>query len=133
MLIDHSSVPMSVVPVSVGPMGNEPPTPEQVLIAAAAIGFSSRDVVMLEQGVLTNVHQPEACIGSGNCWVHRPSAHHMITWAIRWRQDRRTAERACEHKIGHPDPDGRAFNLRNGGDVSMHGCDGCCGVVPEEG
>lgn len=112
-------------------MSENPLTPEQVLIAAAAIGFSTRDVVVLEQGIMTNVHSSSACLPY-HCWVHRPSTHHMVTWPIRWRQDKRTAERVCEHKVGHPDPDDRAFNLRNGKDVSMHGCDGCCGVVPEE-
>jgi hypothetical protein len=122
---------MSVVPARFGLMSENPLTPEQVLIAAAAIGFSTRDVVGLEQGIMTNVHVSTACLPYA-CWVHRPSAHHMTTWPIRWRQDKRAAERVCEHGFGHPDPDDNFFQLRAGFDVSVHGCDGCCGVVPDE-
>lgn len=57
----------------------------------------------------------------------QPSTHHMNTWGIRWREDKRTAERICGHGLGHPDPDCVSFHARMGQDVSVHGCDGCCG------
>ena len=50
----------------------------------------------------------------------------MVTWPIHWREDKSTAERVCGHGIGHPDPDDVGFNARNGLDVRVHGCDGCC-------
>lgn len=82
-------------------------------------------VVAVVNGILTNVHPPTLCV-SQPCWVHNPSVHHMNSWPIGWREDKHTAERHCQHGIGHPDPDDAAFHLRNGRDVAIHGCDGCC-------
>lgn len=77
------------------------------------------------------VHDPELCEGRP-CSIHNPSDHHMKTWPLNWRGDRRLMERICPHGVGHPDPDHIAFARSvpftqgrydpNG----THGCDGCC-------
>jgi hypothetical protein len=82
-------------------------------------------MTVVSNGVLQNVHPPMACAGR-HCWVHNPSDHHMVQWPINWRDDKGTAERLCDHGLGHPDPDDVAFNALFGRDVRMHGCDGCC-------
>jgi hypothetical protein len=64
------------------------------------------------------------CYDATRCAVHRPSAHHMVSWPQVWRPDRRIVERRCEHGIGHPDPDD--LRLVSGWDDGVHGCDGCC-------
>ncbi|GAB3034630.1 hypothetical protein GCM10027052_10540 [Parafrigoribacterium mesophilum] len=101
-------------------------SPKQAGLAAAELNLAAGEVIALDNGILTKVHSVAACSGP-HCWVHNPSPHHMVTWPVRWRDDRRLAERICEHGIGHPDPDDVAFNLRLGRDVRVHGCDGCCG------
>lgn len=109
-----------------------PLTPEEASLVAASINFATRDVVALQSGVLTNVHPASSCAGR-HCWIHNPSEHHMVTWPVDWRSDKGTAERICPHSIGHPDPDDVAYHAGLGRDVSVHGCDGCCGhqdVVP---
>jgi hypothetical protein len=68
--------------------------------------------------VLHNVHAPGTCQGS-RCWIHNPTAHHMRSWPLHWRNDRNLAERLCAHGVGHPDPDERPGQ-------GVHGCDGCC-------
>jgi nitroreductase len=77
-------------------------------------------------GQLLHFHPVERC--TPPCALHAPSDHHMVTWPLHWRDDRRILERICEHGIGHPDPDDAAFRReyapRNGD--SVHGCDGCC-------
>lgn len=55
------------------------------------------------------------------CQIHRPGEHHMVTWPLHWRDDRRIFERICGHDVGHPDPDS-TFREVDG----VHGCDGCC-------
>lgn len=50
----------------------------------------------------------------------------MVGWPIQWRNDKSTAERVCEHGLGHPDPDDVGYHRRQGRDVTVHGCDGCC-------
>lgn len=87
------------------------------------------DVTAVVNGILTNVHRPSVCAGQ-HCWVHNPSQHHMVAWPVLWREDKTTAERVCEHGLGHPDPDDADYNRRQGRDVTVHGCDGCCGVTP---
>ena len=101
------------------------PNPEEVSMMADALDLAAGDMTMVNNGILTRVHSPGACAGE-NCWVHNPSPTHMITWPVRWRAEKRTAERLCPHRIGHPDPDDVAYNLMLGRDVSSHGCDGCC-------
>lgn len=54
------------------------------------------------------------------CPIHGPGEHHMVTWPLHWRDDRRIFERICPHGVGHPDPD----STPEGEDI--HGCDGCC-------
>ena len=100
-------------------------SPEQASIGAAALNLATTDLIAVQGGILTNVHGAAQCAGEF-CWVHNPSEHHMLSWPIRWRADKGTAERACVHGVGHPDPDDVAYNLRVGRDVSVHGCDGCC-------
>ena len=90
------------------------------------------DATMVENGLLT-VHPPSACAGQGwGCWVHAPVEHALSSAPVRWRDDRAIAERICEHGIGHPDPQGAAYSWQvEGRDVTSHGCDGCCGGLPE--
>jgi len=95
-----------------------------------ALDLAHSDVTMLDNGVLTRVHSPIACAGE-HCWVHNPSPTQMVSWPVRWRADKRTAERICPHKIGHPDLDDVDFNARCGRDVTAHGCDGCCATVTD--
>lgn len=81
--------------------------------------------------VLVNVHKPSACAGRA-CVIHAPSDHHMVDWPTNWRDggffDIKPPhmERVCPHGIGHPDPDDAAYHESIGGDISNHGCDGCC-------
>jgi hypothetical protein len=89
----------------------------------------SADLTMITNGALVNLHPATACAGRG-CWVHHPSDHHMATWPIVWRDEKGTAERRCEHGIGHPDPDDVWYHEQQGRDVGVHACDGCC--VPED-
>lgn len=103
----------------------EPLSTDQVRMVAAAQDLAAGDVIAIDNGWLTKVHPAGLCAGT-QCWVHNPSDHHMTGWPVRWRADKHTAERVCEHGIGHPDPDDRAYHHRQGRDVSVHGCDGCC-------
>lgn len=73
--------------------------------------------------VLHNVHSSTACYDTDACALHKPSDHHMRTWPMNWRLDRRIFERLCPHNIGHPDPDSIAAMISDDG---IHGCDGCC-------
>lgn len=86
-------------------------------------------LLYLANGVLTNVHPASACAGQPwGCWVHNPRDHPLASAPIVWRADKQTAERVCPHGVGHPDPQDMAYNWNvRGRDVSMHGCDGCCG------
>ena len=75
---------------------------------------------------LVNVHDRAECAGRG-CVIHHPSAHHMRTWPLNWREDLRAMERVCLHGIGHPDPDDLAWQVSQGrAHAGIHGCDGCC-------
>lgn len=71
------------------------------------------------------VHAKSECKGP-NCVIHNPSDHPMRDFPTHWREDRAIMERICPHLIGHPDPDDVAFHKAHGGDISVHGCDGCC-------
>lgn len=71
---------------------------------------------------LMDIHDREECDGRP-CVIHNPSDHVMRDWPTHWREDRGLMERICEHGIGHPDPDSRAYLSVGGG---IHGCDGCC-------
>lgn len=74
-------------------------------------------------------HPPEACQGQ-HCCIHNPSEHHMRSWTMLWREDRKLMERICPHGVGHPDPDDVAHHLREHPEdaawYDKHGCDGCC-------
>ena len=78
-----------------------------------------------DSAILTNVYPPTMCAGQ-YCVIHNPSNHRMRDWPLHWRNDRGIMERLCIHGIGHPDPDDVAYHMRNGDDISVHGCDGCC-------
>lgn len=101
-----------------------------------------------EGNLLVNVHPMDNCVGT-RCVIHNPSDHHMRTWPLVWRNDRKLFERTCPHGVGHPDPDQFEFwkkaakewrppinadviddlyppsNPYEG--MGIHGCDGCCG------
>lgn len=88
-------------------------------------------LVALENGVLTNVHEQSECDGRDRwwgCWLHDPRPHSLDRAPVRWRSDRRIAERVCSHGVGHPDPQEiircREVEQR---DVETHACCGCCG------
>lgn len=76
---------------------------------------------------LWNVHPVEACAGKP-CVLHNPTDHHMRSWRLHWRGDRKIFERLCpDHGTGHPDPD--QFDYWDSTDQewqSLHGCCGCC-------
>jgi hypothetical protein len=75
---------------------------------------------------LYNIHA-EPC-QMPHCVIHKPSDHHMRSWPLRWRDDRRIFERQCPHGVGHPDPDDVQFKIEYHEDTyaGIHGCDGCC-------
>lgn len=83
---------------------------------------------------IVNVHERSDLCDIYGCPIHAPSDHHMKDWPTNWRDGGMFdikpphMERICPHGIGHPDPDSAAYMLRvHGEDVSVHGCDGCCG------
>ena len=69
--------------------------------------------------VLQRVHLRSQCVGE-KCLIHNPSDHHMRTWPMHWRSDRKIMERLCQCGIGHSDPD--EINDPTG----IHGCCGHC-------
>ena len=71
------------------------------------------------------VHDAAKCAGQA-CAVHNPSNHRMSGFKRHWRSDRKIIERICPHGIGHPDPDDAAFECKQAGADTVHGCDGCC-------
>jgi hypothetical protein len=82
-------------------------------------------------GKHVTVHSEASCDPQYACVIHRPSNHKMKEWPLVWRHDRypTVMERLCKHAVGHPDPDGVAYNVRSFPDGHMsavHGCDGCC-------
>lgn len=75
---------------------------------------------------LWSVHPANRCAGRP-CVIHNPTDHHMRSWALHWRDDRKLFERICPHGIGHPDPDQYYYwNETGQGWQGVHGCDGCC-------
>lgn len=80
----------------------------------------------LGKAVLTKTHSDKKCKGEP-CVIHNPTEHHMRSWPLNWRSDRKLMERVCSHGIGHPDPDDLTWHLKEGRNwQSVHGCDGCC-------
>ena len=92
---------------------------------ADALDLETRDIALVQNGMLTRVHSRSACTGR-NCWIHNPSESPLSDRQVVWRADKRIAERICTHGIGHPDPDDVEYNRTIGRDTSVHGCDGCC-------
>lgn len=85
--------------------------------------------VKLPSGQVIRMHSKSEC--SGHCPIHNPSEHHMRSWKLIWRDDRKIFERICDHGVGHPDPDTLAFFKNHRGNKearleAVHGCDGCC-------
>lgn len=75
--------------------------------------------------ILVNIHSKDQC-KSGNCVIHNPSIHEMLSWPTLFREEG-LMERVCEHGVGHPDPDSLAFFESQGiKNMGIHGCDGCC-------
>ena len=72
------------------------------------------------------VHNWEECSDHA-CCIHSPSDHAMKDWPKVFRLDRNFMERMCKHGVGHPDPDDLEYWWHQGKDISVHGCDGCCG------
>lgn len=108
------------------------PTPEQVALMTADFELAAGDLVAVANGILRGVHRPSACSGQPwGCWIHHPFPHRLDHAPVRWREDNETAERVCDHGIGHPDPQDAAYwwNAHNR-DVTVHGCDGCCLPLP---
>jgi hypothetical protein len=95
------------------------------------------DTIMFYGMILRNVHPWQQCqmsLVEGNyqpkprdCVIHNPSYHHMHSWYIVWRDDRKIFERLCRHGYAHPDPDQFDFWRQRGSMYeSLHNCDGCC-------
>ena len=80
---------------------------------------------------LWNIHDPQECAGMP-CVIHNPTDHHMRSWRLHWRADRKIFERLCPlHGCGHPDPDQFVYWGSSGQDwLGVHGCCGCC-VAPK--
>jgi hypothetical protein len=81
--------------------------------------------------VWSKVHSESSCRGR-HCVIHNPSDHNMRDWPMHLRETG-LVERICEHGVGHPDPDSRAYFDEYGpigsrGAWGVHGCDGCCHV-----
>lgn len=85
-------------------------------------------VVPVYGPVVTDVHAEWDCAGMP-CVIHSPTSHHMRSWALVWRDDRRIFERVCpRHEERHPDPDQfPAWRTAGALHRSIHSCCGCCG------
>jgi hypothetical protein len=85
------------------------------------------DVQIPEGPMLRNVHPAANCEGRG-CVIHHPSNHKMRHWPAKWVDHGvgLHAERYCQHRVGHPDPDDLAFYDSVGINKREHDCDGCC-------
>ena len=69
-------------------------------------------------------HEPDECKDPNVCSIHNRTNHHMRGFKQFYRFDRGIMERICSHGVGHPDPDD--YNVLQGNDKGVHGCDGCC-------
>jgi hypothetical protein len=70
--------------------------------------MSNKFVTDAEGVLLENVHPMDNCAGEP-CVIHNPTEHHMRSWTLVWRDDRKLFERICPHGVGHPDPDQFCF------------------------
>jgi hypothetical protein len=80
-------------------------------------------------GTIRDVHLEAECAGRPiPCAVHRPSSHHMRTWAIGWSPKTSQVLRVCPaHLLPHPDPDDAFYRRWLGRDEDLvHQCCGCC-------
>lgn len=72
--------------------------------------------------------------GPKNCVIHNPSLH-KLTGSPQILRSSGLIEDQCSHGVGHANPDSAAYmDWRLGhkpGTWMVHGCDGCCGPVPE--
>lgn len=86
-----------------------------------------REILTTIHGIaFARVHDESKCAGEV-CFVHSPTAHHMISLPLHYRADRKIWERICEHGVGHPDPDQFPFWEKTGREYeAVHGCDSCC-------
>lgn len=89
---------------------------------------AKRTLAKLDKFDNWTIHGPAMCVGQP-CPFHSPSQHPMTQFKKHLRDDKHfLVERICPHGVGHPDPDSLWFFKSRGLDLSMHGCDGCCGV-----
>lgn len=108
-------------------------TAVQLAFTNADRELGASDLTFVSNGLLKGVHSPSNCADQPwGCWVHTPKSHALASAPIRWRDDKGTAERICDHGISHPDPQDVAYwwSIR-GRDVTVHACDGCCGPEPD--
>lgn len=78
--------------------------------------------------MLHNVHSHTDCLVRP-CTIHHPTNHHMRSWPLHWRDDRKLVERICPHGVGHYDPDQIPYWQETGREyMAIHGCCGsaCC-------
>lgn len=86
------------------------------------------------------LHTKEACKetrregGPKGCVIHRPTVH-KLTGSPQVLRSTTLIEDTCTHGVGHPNPDSVAYlNWRDESNHwGTHGCDGCCGPLPERG
>ena len=105
---------------------------EQIIRAEASVSLTQ----YIKSG--GRLHSTEDCKrtrkagGPKNCVIHRPSLH-RLTGSQQILRASGLIEDQCEHGIGHTNPDSAAFfNWLHGQQTyGVHGCDGCCGPVPE--
>lgn len=75
---------------------------------------------------LWSIHPESRCAGKP-CVIHNPTDHHMRSWPLHWRDDRKLFERICPCGVGHPDPDQYDYWRESGQEhQGIHGCCGCC-------
>ena len=88
---------------------------EQVIMKYASLENSAVQLM---------AHEPDECKDADVCAIHNRTNHHMRSFKQFYRFDRGIMERICSHGVGHPDPDD--YNILQGNDKGVHGCDGCC-------
>lgn len=109
----------------------DPPARIEQTTTAGDVGAS--ELIAVANGLLTGAHPPSTCAGQAwGCWVHSPKPHSLAHAPIRWREDKGSAERICDHGIGHPDPHDAAYWWTvHHRDVTRHSCDDCCAPRPD--
>jgi hypothetical protein len=75
-------------------------------------------------GKTLRAHAAGTCAGYW-CCIHRPSPHHMTSWAQEWDESRMF--RVCPHGQAHPDPDDFvSYDTLISLTQHKSFCDGCC-------